>query len=177
MDQVAGIKPATHTERWETIPIAVRHAVQGDYEQLCPLLADLDALHRKARPELFREPEGPVRSRKYLSDLIAGPSSTILVAERGRELVGFVIVLLHDARGMCVLIPRRVAIIENLAVAAAHRRFGVASLLMRRAQLWVKDHDARHLEVVVHEFNRDALGFYERMGYRPSTRRLMATVE
>ncbi|MBI1777652.1 MAG: GNAT family N-acetyltransferase [Proteobacteria bacterium] len=176
MDLNAEIEPVAATERWETLPITIRHAQNGDYEPLCPLFAELDTFHREARPELFQAPDGPVRSRKYLSDLIAGPNSTILVAERARELVGFAIVLLQDIRGVSVLIPRRVAVVENLAVAPAHRRRGVGRMLMRRALFWAKDHDARHLEVVVHEFNQGARGFYEQMGYRASTRRLMAEV-
>src|SRR5215470_6782722 len=106
-----------------TLPTAlIRHAVDGDYEDLCQLFTGLDAHHRTARPDFFQAAEGPARTRDFIAGLIAGPDSTILVAEAappeagGPLLVGFAMLLLQVRSGLPIVVPRRLVVVENLYV-------------------------------------------------------------
>jgi diamine N-acetyltransferase len=156
---------------------AIRPATARDYTPLCRLIRGLDEMHSAKRPDMFRRSTRAPRSRDYVAKLINGSRSAIFVAEQGKALIGFVIVIAHDVTGLAVLVPRRVAVIDNLYVDAAHRTRGCGRALMAQARNWAQANDARDIEVSVHEFNREALRFYEALGYRSSVRRLRARVE
>lgn len=165
-----------------THPVIVRHALDADYEELCPLFAALDALHRAARPDFFRAADGPPRPREYVARLIAGPDSTILVAESagpgagGQRLVGFATLLLRQNSGLPIVVPRRCVEVDNLFVDEGHRRAGVGRALLARARAWASAKYAGAIEIGVHEFNAEALRFYEAMGYETSTRRVLSRI-
>jgi ribosomal protein S18 acetylase RimI-like enzyme len=156
---------------------SIRPATPGDYARLCGLIRGLDEMHSAARPDMFRRSAKAPRSRDYIAKLIAGPSSALLVAEHGKALIGFVTVIVHDIRGLPIHVPRRVAVVDNLFVDAAHRKRGCGRALMAAACKWAHGAGARDIEVSVHEFNREALRFYETLGYRTSLRRLQARVK
>ena len=42
--------------------LSIRPAVLEDYEALCAIFGQVDALHCEALPQVFQEPDGPARS-------------------------------------------------------------------------------------------------------------------
>jgi len=75
--------------------ISIRGATDSDYDRLCPLLAEADALHIAALPGIFRAVADPqlVRTREYLSGLIQDPNSSVLLAETFGQIVGAIITI------------------------------------------------------------------------------------
>jgi diamine N-acetyltransferase len=151
----------------------VRAATMDDYDGLCPLFAELDLFHRQARPDFFQAAPEPVRSRDFIAELVNAPQTDILVAADGAALVGLALVRLHEMGGLPIVIPRRIAIVDNIVVAGEMRRQGVGRALLAGTRDWARGHDAAYVEIAVHEFNIGAIRFYEADGYRTSTRRLM----
>jgi ribosomal protein S18 acetylase RimI-like enzyme len=43
---------------------------------------------------------------------------------------------------------------------------------MRAAEIWLREHGASEVELTVYEANRDAVAFYEAIGYRMLSRRM-----
>lgn len=156
--------------------VIVRHAVDADYEDLCPLLAALDAVRRIARADLMRTADGLPRTRDLVGALIAGPDSAILVAESTERLVGFAVLLLRQNSGLPGAGLRRVAVVEHLFVDEAHRRAGVGRALLARARAWGLARHAGAVEIAVHELDQDAIRFFEAMGCEPSPLRLQARI-
>jgi ribosomal protein S18 acetylase RimI-like enzyme len=70
-------------------------------------------------------------------------------------------------------VPRRVAIIDSLVVSEPFRRLGVGRALMDTAEAWAAQHGSAAVELSVFEFNRQAIGFYESLGYETITRRMV----
>jgi ribosomal protein S18 acetylase RimI-like enzyme len=155
-------------------PLTIRQATESDYEQLCDLFEELDALHRQARPDLFQKPEGPPRERAYVAALIAGPLSAILVASdrQSRHLLGFATLIARDIAASPVRPERRILEIDNFGVRKEARRKGVGQALVNHALQWGNRRGFAEVELAVHEFNADAIGFYERMGFSTSLRRM-----
>ena len=58
--------------------VIIREATADDYEVLCELFDEVDALHRDHLPHIFRKPTGLVREQAYYQGLIMdrmrGPS-------------------------------------------------------------------------------------------------------
>jgi len=67
----------------------IRPATPDDYEAICEVLDEVDALHREALPHIFRKPEGPVRERADILEQVAGGINMgLFVAEASGQVVG-----------------------------------------------------------------------------------------
>ncbi len=157
----------------------IRPAAISDFERLCKLFDELDEFHRRGRPDLFARPQGPARERGKIEALIAGPESTILVAEDSAfpHLVGLVTIVIRDIPALPIRPARRIAEADNLGVAQHARRHGVGRALMREAFQWAAGQGVNTMELGVHEFNAGAIAFYEALGFRTVTRRLSIQLE
>jgi shikimate dehydrogenase len=143
----------------------IRPATTNDYEQLCELFDEVDGLHREARPDVFRKPDGPVRSRERIAHLVDGPEAAILVAERDGVLSGLAVVSEIAAAAHPLRVPCRVVEIGTIVVRANARRQGIGRALMAAALQWAKARGADHVEISVYAFNDDALRMYETAGF------------
>lgn len=160
-------------ESERNVPVRVRAARAGDYPALCALYEELDAYHREARPDIFVRPDGPPRRRERVEGLIAGPASTILIAERGREGLGFVTLLRREVTAHPVRPAHTFVEADELVVAASWRQCGVGHALMRAAEGWARGQGGRVLLVSVWAFNQAARAFYAAEGFETQTLRLM----
>jgi GNAT superfamily N-acetyltransferase len=147
------------------VAIVIREARERDYEALCAIIEEVDRMHREALPDRFKAPEGPARERIYIDNAIRAPDVGLLVAEIEGQVVGFVHLIVKDVPDIPILMRRRYASVDNLAVRRAHRRRGVGRVLMKRAQAWAWANGATSIELTVYAFNRPAQDFYRRLGY------------
>lgn len=150
----------------------VRQAEPRDCANLCALLDEVDSLHRGHLPQIFQHPEGHVRSTEHLLGLMADRNVGLFVAEAQGQLLGLVHVTLVDTPQVPILVPRRYATIENLAVQREHQRAGIGRALLHRAEQWARGRGATSIELNVYEFNREAIAFYRRLGYETLSRRM-----
>jgi ribosomal protein S18 acetylase RimI-like enzyme len=150
----------------------VRPARATDYDELCRLMEQVDALHREHLPHLFQKPAGPVRDRDYITDLSQDEHVGLFVAEGCVGLLGFVHVLIRHTPPIPLFVDRRFAIIDNLGVDANCQRIGVGRALMEQAQDWAIRKGAESVELNVYEFNDPAITFYEKLGYKGAARRM-----
>lgn len=144
---------------------AIRSARHDEYEQLCALFDELDEFHRVRRPDFFRPIEGPVRPREQIERWCDGPDSALLVAEEEGALLGLAVLLTRAPSDFAGAVPRRVIVIDNLVVTSRRRRRGIGGRLLEAATAWARTHGATHVELGVHDVNREALRFYRRHGF------------
>jgi len=145
----------------------IRPATLGDYRALCALFEELDEFHRQVRPEFFRPFDGPARSWEQVGGWLAGPDSTVLVAEDA-EVVGLCLLLPRPQAPFAGAVPRKVVVIDNLVVRAGCRNRGIGEELVAASMGWARGQGASHVELGVHAVNRHALRFYERLGFSVS---------
>jgi ribosomal protein S18 acetylase RimI-like enzyme len=89
---------------------------------------------------------------------IDNPTSAVLGELAGHTLVGTVMVGHDGHRGW----------VYYVAVDPDHRGGGVGRRMMAAAEDWLAERDVPKLNVMVRHTNREALGFYTRLGYRDS---------
>jgi ribosomal protein S18 acetylase RimI-like enzyme len=152
--------------------ITIREATQADYPALCAVFAEVHALHCAALSQIFRQPATPALPEEYVAETIADPGAALLVAEQDNHVVGLLIVKLQEAPNLPIFVPRRYAIIHNLAVRSERRRAGIGRALMARAHRWARDQGVSEVELSVWEFNTTALAFYEQLGYATMSRKM-----
>lgn len=151
----------------------VRPASMGDYDALCPLFDELDAFHRRARPEMFQPFAPPARAREQVARWLTDAGSTLLVAENGAGVVGLALLLTRPASPFAGAVPCKVIEIDNLVVRADQRGQRIGRRLLSESMAWARQRGATHVEVTVHDFNQDAERFYKAFGFARSMNRLM----
>ncbi len=156
--------------------ITVRRATMADYERLCELYAEVDALHVGAHPELFRMAEPP-REWAHIQGMLEGADSTILVAEVEGVIAGFALLVVKDTPPVPVIAPRHFAVVDTLGVGENYRRSGVGRALMEQAEQFAREHGARDIELSVYRFNQAAVQFYEELGYQTASFKMRKSVE
>lgn len=149
-----------------------RRATTEDYDHLCELFDELDALHRHNLPHLFQKPGGAALERDYFLAMIDDEDVALFVAELGKELVGFVHAMLRHAPDMLVFVPRRYAVVDSIVVKSGFQNRGVGTKLMDTMQKWAIEQGATSIELNVYEFNETAISFYEGLGYRTLSRKM-----
>lgn len=149
----------------------IRRAVPHDADGICAVFSECDNLHIAALPAIFRQPDRPIRTREAVSDMLADERAALLVAEQDGEIVGAVLAYLHEIEGP-LLVCRRCAVVDVLSVSAACRRRGIGRALMEGVHEWAREQGAEEVFLNVWAFNRGAIAFYRRLGYRTVLRRM-----
>jgi ribosomal protein S18 acetylase RimI-like enzyme len=152
--------------------IQVRQATLCDYRALRALFEELDEFHRLKRPDFFRPFDGPARSWEQIGQWLAGPNSTMLVAEDDAEdraeVIGLAVLLPRLPSPFAGAVPRKVVVLDNLVVRADRRDRKIGEKLVAASMDWARGQRASHVELGVHAVNRHALRFYERLGFSVS---------
>ncbi len=153
----------------------VRLAESADYGPACRLWAEADALHVQGRPERFRSTDQPSRSRRLFDAHLDDADQALFLAEIDSAVVGLVRVQAFErleSPDVPALAPQRYAMVQELVVAQAHQRHGIATRLMTEAHRWARDRGVTEVGLSVYEFNQPALRLYRRLGYSTVSRRL-----
>ena len=123
-------------------------------------------------PQIFRKPPEARREQLWLENAIAGPDSTILVAEGiDKSIIGLAVLATRLIPAIPVRDTRRFVEIVELVVSAQARHLGVGRSLIEAAQAWACERDIPALEVSAWSFNREATVFYRKMGFQPTVER------
>ena len=117
-------------------------------------LRDLDALIAIEQAVFATD----ILSRRSFRHFVTAPNATLIVAEAGGKLAGYVLVLYP---------PRsKLARLYSVAVAPHSGRRGVGTLLLAAAERAARRRRRRAMRLEVHEHNSRAIARYEKSGYR-----------
>jgi diamine N-acetyltransferase len=147
------------------VNMIIRKAVPWDYDALCALFDQVDALHRDKLPGMFQKPEGPVRDKKHIEALMANEDVALYIAEADGCLLGFVHAVVRESPQRSIYRQRRYALIDNMAVKKGERRKGIGQSLMKKASQWAIEKGATTIDLCVYDFNEEAVRFYQSLGF------------
>ena len=150
----------------------IREAVASDYESLCVLFDEGDALHRENLPWIFQKPGGAVRERDYVLGLIADEAVGFFIAQVRDRLVGLICVMIRESSEIPIFVRRRYAVVDNVVVKREFQRTGIGRALMEKAHEWAVAEGADGIELNVWEFNQEAIEFYRALGYETASRKM-----
>jgi len=145
--------------------IQIRPVSKSDEQALGRLGAALMRQHHAADPKRFILTDRPEEGYgRFLVSLLANQDMLVLVAERGSEVVGYVLAGIEptswrDLRGPC-------GFIHDLYVHESARRRGVGQSLMRAAIEWA--HSRGRMQVVLwrKSGNEAAQRLFAKLGFR-----------
>jgi diamine N-acetyltransferase len=143
--------------------VYVRAAAKEDYAALLPIARETQQKHVEALPHIFQTGTAGL-PEEYFVTLLASDSKTMFVAQLDQSIVGYLIMALSEESYLDILVPRNVAFISDIAVMKKYQGKGIGYALFQQSIEWAKAKGARSLDLMVWEFNQDAIAFYERQG-------------
>ncbi|MCE3001084.1 MAG: GNAT family N-acetyltransferase [Xanthomonadaceae bacterium] len=134
--------------------LRVRQAGLADVARVAPLFDAYRGFYGQAADLAL--------AQAFLRQRLASGESFVLLAERGDAALGFVQLypLFSSVRA------RRILVLNDLYVAEAARRGGVAEALLREAEAFARAAGVLRLVLETGEDNRIAQRLYEKLGWR-----------
>ncbi|GAC1488437.1 MAG: GNAT family N-acetyltransferase [Ktedonobacteraceae bacterium] len=143
--------------------IHIRVATKEDYSALLPIAHETQDKHSEALPHIFQNGTAGLPEDYFLKHL-EGETKSVYVAEFESNIVGYVLLGLEQVSYIDILVPRNVAFISDIVVLKSHQGKSIGYQLFQACVAWAKSKDADSLDLMVWNFNKDAIAFYERQG-------------
>jgi len=147
--------------------MTIRELKYEDCEKAAVLLLELDALHVQNRKEIKPEILDLQYRKKHLTDhLLANKNNMALVAEENNEIIGFVSGETRAIGNHLIFRDSVVGQINDLIVRRDYQKRGVGRKLINEMEARLRTMGADHLDLKVYDFNKDAIRFYEQIGFK-----------
>jgi ribosomal protein S18 acetylase RimI-like enzyme len=143
----------------------IRKANERDCERLCELSDQYLKILNETRPEMTSNDQPLGQDREFFLDALKKKNETIYVKEEEGEVVGFVYAVLWRNRPDDLVSLPYIEVVQ-LLVDEGQREKGIGLALMDRIHDWGKEKGIRIFHLQVHEFNQEAIHFYEKQDYR-----------
>lgn len=146
--------------------ISVRNFALEDFESINLLMKQVHKLHLENRPDIYAEIDNPLSENDF-KNIVQDENSVAILAENNGEILGLCIVTIRQPSKNPVLVPRKVAYMEDLCVRQDCRKKGIGRRLYSEVLDRIKSIDVDSLELMVWSFNEGAIEFYKSMGMTP----------
>lgn len=152
--------------------VSIRRAVEADLQGVVLLLDEVDDLHSRALPWLFRQVDGANRTEALQADL-SKSDHAMFVAHVDGSLSGAIYAYLRNPARAPIVRQTTVAELDWLVVKASLRRQNIGTHLVHAALHWAEASGATRTELGVYEFNDVARAFWAAVGFETLSRRLV----
>lgn len=144
----------------------IRMARESDIPAINRLLLQVLTVHHNGRPDLFKG-----NCRKYtdgeLSEILRDENRPILIADRGKEAVGYAFCALQRHPNDNILTDITTLYIDDLCVDENARGRGIGSALYKAALALAREKGCYNVTLNVWNCNEPAMRFYEKCGLKP----------
>lgn len=149
--------------------ITLRFMEPEDYSTFLDFYRDLHDFHAQARPDRFRREISLPPKDVFEADLQRDDRDLFFALCDGKP-AGMCIMVWKsppDDPAYPLILPRLSAHIDDLYVAPAFRRRGIATFLLQKAEEMAKERHADNLTLQVWAFNGSAMALYRKLGLEP----------
>ena len=143
----------------------IRQASVADIPRLIDLLQQVNMVHHRLRPELFK-PDTTKYSEQELETLLGDESKPILVYDDG-EVLGYTFCQITEVKDDRLLQDRKILYIDDLCVDETARGKHIGSALFEFVRDYAKSIGCHAITLNVWEGNDSAIRFYQNMGMHP----------
>ena len=143
----------------------VRYAKHGDSERIMELLRQVNLVHHKGRPDIFKL--GTKYTTDELSEIIDDSEKPILIAEEDGYVLGYCFCIYQQHKDSNLLTDIKTLYIDDLCVDENARGKHVGKQLYDAALALARDTGCYNLTLNVWSCNEGALRFYQKQGLVP----------
>lgn len=151
----------------------IREAVVTDYFEINNLVVEVHNLHVKNRPDVYVQVDIPLM-REEFDRILSDKDTKVFVVEdvTTRELTAYSIVKITAPRSIVIFNSSKFAYIDDFCVKSTYQKKGIGRMLFDYIVNYAKSEGATSIQLVVWEFNNDAIKFYETLGMSTRNRRM-----
>lgn len=151
----------------------IREAIIDDYNSICNLTLEVHKLHLKNRPDVYLNVDTPLQM-EYYKELLNSSDAKVFVVEDidTKEITANAVVKIMKTQNLPIFVQKKLAFIDEFCVKSNYRRNGIGKLLFNYIKGYAKKEGASSLQLVVWEFNKDAIAFYEKLGMTTRNKRM-----
>ncbi|MCB9434406.1 MAG: GNAT family N-acetyltransferase [Ardenticatenaceae bacterium] len=145
----------------------IRRASTHDIPAILPLWVEFITFH--ADRDSFFEQDYPSLTHHYqqfLEKALASDAWLVVVAEGEKGALAGYCVATSENRWSAEYGGHHYGFVEDMAVAAAYRRQGVAQALYDVVEAWFQQQNVDHIELNIAVANEVSRAFWERQGFR-----------
>jgi len=143
----------------------IRRAVLADSLLLSTLCMDVQKLHAQNHTALFKEPPSPDFAVPFFEKMFLDDTKYIYIAEENEQALGYIFFKVVERNENPFLFSRRYLLIDQISVRPEAQGQGVGKVLMQQVEVVARELGVPLVELGSWDFNTNAHGFFERMGY------------
>lgn len=147
----------------------VREAMVEDIEQMTKLLHQVAKLHSDNRTDIFKEKEISDYG-DWAKDLLEDDEKIVMVAEKEKTICGVMICKIRVIENHVNFKDSKILSIDEICVDEKHRKEGIGTKLIEEAKRVAKENNCNRLELNCWEFNKNAMNFYFKQGFKVQRR-------
>ena len=144
----------------------IRRAEARDIPGILGLLVQVDMVHHKGRPDLFKGPATKY-TEAQLRAILRDETTPVFVLVDGGTVEGHAFCAIKQVLDDNILTDIKTLYIDDICVDEACRGRGVGRALYEHARQYAKTLGCYNLTLNVWSLNESALRFYERLGLVP----------
>lgn len=95
-----------------------------------------------------------------------------VVEDNNKEILAYIILDIKEPSENPKLVERKVLFIRNIGVSEICRGTGIGERLVQKAFEYAKEIQATSVELNVLEFNKKAIRFYEKLGFKTQSQQM-----
>ena len=143
----------------------IRRATEEDIPALDRLLIEVNRIHAKLRPDLFRDGRKKYTDEELLA-LLKDEDRPIFVFEEEGKILGYAFCIVLDHTKDTATTGYRTVYIDDLCVDENERGKHIGKTLYEFVVAFAKEHGYYNVTLNVWADNKKAVGFYEKIGLR-----------
>lgn len=145
----------------------VRKAAEKDIPKLLELLVQVDMVHHRGRPDLFKGPATKYNAEE-LKAILSDPATPVFVCVDDEDIpLGHAFCIHKQIVGDSVLTDIRTLYIDDICIDSTARGQHVGKTLYNHVIAYAREQGFYNVTLNVWSCNKTALKFYEAMGLVP----------
>ncbi|PEI83102.1 GNAT family N-acetyltransferase [Bacillus toyonensis] len=156
----------------EVLPFTVRLATSKDFGDISNINKQVQQLHIEGRPDIYAKTSVSLDRNAYETWLNDTTIEIFVVEDNNKEILAYIILDIKEPSENPKLVERKVLFIRNIGVSEICRGTGIGEILIQKAFEYAKDIQATSIELNVLEFNKKAIRFYEKLGFKTQSQQM-----
>jgi ribosomal protein S18 acetylase RimI-like enzyme len=143
----------------------IRQATATDGLLLSSLCMDVQSLHARNYPDLFKMPESDDFAVSFFDVILADPAMSIFIAEENGQALGYIVCKLIERQENPFKFATRFLEVDQISVRPSAQGRGIGAALIKQAEVLAEKSNVQRIHLDSWGFNTDAHRFFEKMGF------------
>ena len=142
--------------------IIIRKAEIKDFNKVHRLIMQVHKLHVKERTDIYKDVD-PMNFEEFKNEL-SNSNNIYLVAQLENKIVGICFSQIKEISNNRIMKDRKILNIGDICVDEKYQRNGIGKKLYNQIVQIAKEKNIHNVELMVWNFNKNAIKFYENLG-------------